>query len=115
MTPVMEVQGYLLGAGVCAGVAAAGLGAYRLFLRASRSVLVIPSHLERCASALERSVLAMEEHNSLGNMVLEIRKLLVATRDDINRDTAEHENFRRELRILSRRMEGERIYVQAPE
>jgi hypothetical protein len=112
MTLAMGIQGILLEAGVFVGACAAGLGACGFFMKAAHSVRMLPGQIERCACAMEHSVVAMEKHNSLGTLVLELRNLVVATRDDLNRERAEHDMFRREIRILSRRMEGQQLYAQ---
>jgi len=112
MTSVVEIQCILLGAGVFTGMAAAGMSAGRLFMRAARSVLVLPGQMERCAVALEQCVSAMEAQNALDKSVVELRELLVATRDELNRDKADHDHVRREIRILTRRMAGEHIHGQ---
>jgi hypothetical protein len=112
MTSVIELRDLLLGAGAFVGIGGAGLGAFRFFMRATLNMLALPGQMERCAVALEHSVVAMQEHNSISNLVVELRNRIVETRDEINRDRSEHDHFRREIRILARRMEGAKVYAQ---
>ncbi len=115
MISAAEIQAILLGAGGFVGTSVAGLGAYRFFMGASRGFLKIPTSLERGADALERSVKAAEMHNSVASTVQELKGLLGATREDIHKIMAERQEIGRELRIMSRKIEGFSCYAQDQE
>jgi hypothetical protein len=110
-----EIQALLLGAGGFVGTSVAGLGAYRFFAGASRGVMRIPVSLERGAVALERSVKAAEMNNAVATMVLELKGLIGATRDDIQKIMLERQEIGRELRIMSRKIEGFTCHAQEEE
>jgi hypothetical protein len=113
MTLALGLRSFLIEAGIFVGTIASGIGAYRFFIRAMRNLVSLPDQMERCACALEDSIGIMEKHNTLGTMVGELTNLVVATRDDLNRAKSEQEHFRREIRILARRIEGYSIYAQS--
>jgi hypothetical protein len=106
MISASEIQAWMLGAGGFLGTSMAGVGAYRLFSGAARHVAQIPVSLERGADALERSAQASEMHNAVGAMVVELKAMLTATREDIQKITVERQEIGRELRIMSRKIEG---------
>jgi len=110
-----ELQALLLGAGGFVGTSMAGAGAYRLFSIASRGIMRIPASLERGADALERSVKAMELQNAVSAQVVELKGLMTATRDDIQKVMLERQEIGRELRIMSRKIEGFCCYAQDQE
>jgi hypothetical protein len=110
-----EIQALLLGAGGFVGTSMAGIGAYRLFSGASRGVLRVPASLERGADALERTVKALETQNAVTAQVVELKGLMMATREDIQKIMSEREGIGRELRIMSRKIEGFSCYAQDQE
>jgi hypothetical protein len=113
MNVALGLRSFLIEAGIFVGTFSAGLGAYRFFIRAMRNLVSLPGQMERCACALEHSIGVMEKHNAMGTMMGELTNLVVATRDDLNRAKSEQEHFRREIRILARRIEGYSIYAQS--
>ena len=113
MNVVLGLRSFLIEAGIFAGTFAAGVGAYRFFIRAMRNLVSLPGQMERCACALEHSIGVMEKNNATGTTVVELRNLVVATRDDLNRAKSEQEHVRREIRILARRIEGYSLYAQS--
>jgi hypothetical protein len=115
MVNAPEIQALLLGAGGFVGTSVAGLGAYRFFAGASRGIMRIPASLERGADALERSVKAAEMHNAVGAMVVELKGLMTATRDDIQKVMLERQEIGRELRIMSRKIGGFSCYAEDEE
>ena len=112
MISAAQIQAVLLGAGGFVGTSMAGIGAFRFFSRASNGVLNIPHTLERGADALERSVKAAETHNAINAVVLELKGMLSATRDDIQKVMLERQEIGRELRIMSRKIEAFNCYAQ---
>jgi hypothetical protein len=115
MISAAEIQAMLLGAGGFVGTSMAGIGAYRFFSRASNGVLTIPSSLQRGAEALERSVKVAETHNALSTTVTELKGMLTATREDIQKVMLERQEIGRELRIMSRKIEGFSCYAEDQE
>lgn len=112
MISATEMQALLLGAGGFVGTSMAGIGAYRLFAVASRGIMRIPTSLERGADALERSVKALEMQNAVSAQVVELKGLMTATRDDIQKVMLERQEIGRELRIMSRKIEGFSCYAE---
>jgi exonuclease VII small subunit len=110
-----EIQALLLGAGGFVGTSMAGIGAYRLCAVASRGIMRIPTSLERGADALERSVRALEMQNAVSAQVVELKGLMTATRDDIQKIMLERQEIGRELRIMSRKIEGFSCHAQDQE
>ena len=90
----------------------AGVGAYRLFSAATRGVLRVPASLEKGADSLERVVQAVETHNAVSDQVMELKGLLMATREEIVKMGSEREQIGRELRLMSRKIEAFSCYVQ---
>jgi len=115
MITAPEIQAILLGAGGFVGTSVAGLGAYRFFAGASRGIMKIPACLERGADALERSVRAAEAQNAMSGMVVDLKGMLAATREDIQKIMIERQEIGRELRIMSRKIEGFDCYAQDQE
>jgi exonuclease VII small subunit len=115
MISAAQIQAILLGAGGFVGTSMAGIGAFRFFSRASRGILTIPASLERGAEALERSVKAAELHNALSSTVMELKGMLSATREDIQKVILERQEIGRELRIISRKVEAFSCYAQDQE
>ena len=111
MISASEIQALLLGSGGFIGTCMAGVGAYRLFSAATREVMRIPASLERGADSLERAALAVETHNAVSDQVVELKTLLMTTREDILRIGAEREQIGRELRLMSRKIEGFTCYA----
>ena len=107
-----EVQALLLGSGGFLGTCMAGVGAYRLFSAATRGVLRVPMSLEKGADSLERVVRAIESQNAVSDQVMELKGLLMTTRDDILKMGTEREQIGRELRLMSRKIEGFSCYAQ---
>ena len=107
-----EVQALLLGSGGFLGTCMAGVGAYRLFSAATRGVMRVPLSLEKGADSLERVVRALETQNAVSDQVMELKGLLMTTRDDILKMGTEREQIGRELRLRSRKIEGFSCYAQ---
>lgn len=105
------IQALLLGSGGFIGTCMAGIGAYRLFSAATRGVLRIPSSLEKGAESLERVVMAVETQNAVAEQVMELKTLLMTTREDILKIGSEREQISRELRLMSRKIEGFSCYA----
>ena len=112
MISATEIQALLLGSGGFIGTCMAGVGAYRLFSAATRGVLRVPASLEKGAECLERAVEAVETHNAVSQQVMELKTLLMATREEILKIGAEREQIGRELRLMSRKIEGFSCYAQ---
>jgi hypothetical protein len=112
MISVVEVQALLLGAGGFLGTSMAGVGAFRLFSAATRGVLRVPASLEKGAECLDRVVLAVETQNAVSDQVMELKGLLMTTREEIMKMGNEREQIGRELRLMSRKIEGFSCYAQ---
>lgn len=112
MVPAREIQDLLLGAGGFLGTCMAGVGAYRLFSAATRGVMRVPVSMEKGAECLERVVRAVETHNAISSQVSELKALLMTTREDIAKIGSEREQIGRELRLMSRKIEGFSCYAQ---
>jgi len=112
MIPAREIQELLLGAGGFLGTCMAGVGAYRLFSAAATGVMRVPHSLEVGAASLERVVAAMETQNLVTDQVVELKGLLMTTREDILKISNEREMIGRELRLMSRKIEGFSCYGQ---
>jgi hypothetical protein len=106
-----EVQALLLGSGGFLGTCMAGVGAYRLFSAATRGVLRVPTSLEKGAECLERVVQAVETQNAVSDQVMELKGLLMTTREEIMKMSNERELIGRELRLMSRKIEGFSCYA----
>ena len=115
MISASAIQDLLLGAGGFVGTSMAGLGAYRFFAGAAQGFMKIPASLERGADALERSVKAAENHHAVEAKVVELKGLLTATREDIQKVMQERQEIGRELRIMSRKLEESNCYAQDEE
>jgi hypothetical protein len=89
----------------------AGVGAYRLFSAATRGVLRVPTSLEKGAECLERVVQAVETQNAVSDQVMELKGLLMTTREEIMKMSNERELIGRELRLMSRKIEGFSCYA----
>ena len=111
MISASEIQALLLGSGGFIGTCMAGVGAYRLFSAATRGVLRVPASLERGAESLERVVRAVETQNVVSEQVMELKSLLMTTREDIMKMGSERELIGRELRLMSRKIEGFSCYA----
>ncbi len=107
-----EIQALLLGSGGFVGTCMAGIGAYRLFSAATRGVMRVPVSLEKGAGCLERVVSAIETQNAVSNQVTELKGLLMTTREEILKIGSEREQIGRELRLMSRKIEGFSCYAQ---
>jgi len=112
MISANEMQALLLGAGGFVGTGMAGVGAYRLFAAATRGVMRVPVSLESAAESLARVVRAIETQNVVSNQLTELKGLLLTSREDILRIGAEREQIGRELRLMSRKIEGITCYAQ---
>jgi hypothetical protein len=112
MISATEVQALLLGAGGFLGTSMAGVGAFRLFSAATRGVLRVPASLEKGAECLDRVVLAVETQNAVSDQVMELKGLLMTTREEIMKIGNEREQIGRELRLMSRKIEGFSCYAQ---
>jgi hypothetical protein len=112
MISAVEVQALLLGAGGFLGTSMAGVGAFRLFSAATRGVLRVPTSLEKGAECLDRVVLAVETQNAVSDQVMELKGLLMTTREEIMKMGNEREQIGRELRLMSRKIEGFSCYAQ---
>jgi len=107
-----EIQALLLGSGGFIGTSMAGVGAYRLFAAATRGVMRVPASLDKGAESLERMVQAVETQNAVSDQVMELKGLLMATREEILKMGNEREQIGRELRLMSRKIEAFSCYVQ---
>lgn len=105
MISANEIQALLLGSGGFLGTCMAGVGAYRMFSAATRGVLRVPASLEKGADSLERVVQAVETQNMVSEQVMELKGLLMATREEILKMGTEREQIGRELRLMSRKIE----------
>jgi hypothetical protein len=112
MVSASEIQALLLGSGGFLGTCMAGVGAYRLFSAATRGVLRVPASLEKGAESLQRVVQAVESSNAVSDQVMELKGLLMATREEILKIGNEREQIGRELRLMSRKIEGFSCYAQ---
>ncbi|MFZ0961671.1 MAG: hypothetical protein WAO35_12260 [Terriglobia bacterium] len=106
MISASQIEALLLGSGGFIGTCMAGVGAYRFFAAATHGVKRVPTSLERGADSLERVVRAVETQNMVSDQVTELKGLLMTTRDDILKLGSEREEFGRELRLMSRKIEG---------
>jgi hypothetical protein len=111
MVSANEIQALLIGAGGFLGTSMAGVGAYRLFATATRGLMRIPTSLEKTADSLERVVRAVETQNLVSNQVMELKGLLMVTREEITKIGAEREQIGRELRLMSRKIENFSCYA----
>ena len=89
----------------------AGIGALKLFSAATRGLLRVPISLEKGTDLLERAVHAVETQNGLTEQVLEVKAMVTATREEIQKMSGEREQFGRELRLISRKIEGFNCYA----
>ena len=112
MISANQIQALLLGSGGFIGTCMAGIGAYRLFSAATRGVLRVPTSLEKGADCLERVVRAVETQNAVTDQVVELKGLLMTTREEILKMGNERELIGRELRLMSRKIEGFSCYAQ---
>jgi hypothetical protein len=112
MISANEIQALLLGSGGFIGTCMAGVGAYRLFSAATRGVLRVPASLEKGADCMERAVVAVETQNAVSDQVMELKGLLMATREEIQKISNERELIGRELRLMSRKIEALSCYAQ---
>jgi hypothetical protein len=112
MISAATVQAVLLGSGGFLGTCMAGVGAFRLFAAATRGVLRVPLSMEKGADCLERVVRAVETQNAVTDQVVELKGLLMTTREEILKMGSEREQFGRELRLMSRKIEGFSCYAQ---
>ena len=112
MISASTVQALLLGSGGFIGTSMAGVGAYRLFSAATRGVLRVPISLEKGVECMERAVHAVETQNAVSDQVTELKGLLMTTREEIIKMGNERELVGRELRLMSRKIEGFSCYAQ---
>jgi hypothetical protein len=111
MISAVEIQALLLGSGGFLGTCMAGVGAYRLFSAATRGVLRVPVCLEKTADSMERMALAVETQNTVSDQVMELKGLLMTTREEILKMGTEREQIGRELRLMSRKIEAFSCYA----
>ncbi len=90
----------------------AGVGAYKLFSATTRGMMRVPISMEKGAECLERVVRAVETQNLVSEQVMELKGLLMTTREEILKIGAEREQIGRELRLMSRKIEGFSCYAQ---
>jgi hypothetical protein len=112
MFSATEIQALLLGSGGFIGTCMAGIGAYRLFSAATRGVMRVPASIDKGADALERMVRAVETQNAVTDQVMELKGLLMTTREEILKIGGEREQIGRELRLMSRKIESISCYAQ---
>ena len=112
MISASTVQALLLGSGGFIGTSMAGVGAFRLFTAATRGLLRVPVSLEKGAEFMERAVQAVETQNAVTEQVMELKALLMTTREEILKMGNEREQIGRELRLMSRKIEGFSCYAQ---
>jgi hypothetical protein len=111
MISANEVQALLLGSGGFLGTCMAGIGAFRLFSAAARGVMRVPISLEKTAESMERVVQAVETQNVVSEQVMELKTLLLTTREEIIKIGNDRELIGRELRLMSRKFEGFSCYA----
>jgi hypothetical protein len=104
------IQAVLLGSGGFLGTSMAGVGAYRLFSSATRGVMRVPNSLEKGVDFLERAVRAVETQNAVSDQVMELKGLLMTTREEIMKMSNERELIGRELRLMARKIESLAAY-----
>jgi hypothetical protein len=112
MISASSVQAILLGSGGFLGTCMAGVGAYKLFSATTRGMMRVPISMEKGAECLERVVRAVETQNLVSQQVMELKALLMATREEILKIGTEREQIGRELRLMSRKIEGFSCYAQ---
>ena len=112
MVSAATVQALLLGSGGFLGTCMAGVGAFRLFSAATRGMLRVPLSLEKGAEFMERAVHAVETQNAVSDQVMELKLLIMTTREDILKIGSDRELIGRELRLMSRKFEGFTCYAQ---
>jgi len=112
MINATTIQALLLGSGGFIGTCMTGVGAYRLFAAATRGVMRVPISMEKGADSLERMVQAIETQNAVTDQVMELKALLMTTREEILKIGSEREQIGRELRLMSRKIEGISCYAQ---
>ena len=112
MISAATVQALLLGSGGFLGTCMAGVGAFRLFSAATHGILRVPASLEKGAEFMERAVHAVETQNAVTEQVMELKALLITTREEIMKMSNEREQIGRELRLMSRKIEGFSCYAQ---
>src|SRR5690242_4157605 len=111
MITAATIQAILLGSGGFLGTSMAGVGAYRLFSTATRGALRVPNSLEKGVECMERAVRAIEAQNVVSEQVMELKALLMSTREEIIKMSNEREQIGRELRLMSRKIEGFTAYA----
>jgi hypothetical protein len=111
MISASSVQAILIGSGGFLGTCMAGVGAYRLFAAAARGAMRVPISMEKGAECLERVVQAVETQNAVSDQVMELKGLLMTTREEIHKMAGDREQFGRELRLMSRKIEGFSCYA----
>lgn len=112
MISATEIQALLMGAGGFLGASMAGVGAYRLFSGASRELAQIPGSLQSGAASLERVAEAVETQNLVSDQVMELKGLMMATREEVAKIAAEREQIGRELRLMSRKIDHAVSYAE---
>ena len=111
MISASSVQAILLGSGGFLGTCMAGVGAYRLFSAAAHGMMRVPISMEKGAECLGRVVQAVETQNAVFTQVMELKCLLMTTREEILKMGTEREQIGRELRLMSRKIEGFSCYA----
>jgi hypothetical protein len=106
MISANELQALLIGSGGFIGTSMAGIGAYRLFSAATRGVMRVPTSMEKTAECLARVAEAVETQNLVSDQVMELKGLLMATREEIIKIGNDRELVGRELRLMSRKIEA---------
>ncbi|MGA3323167.1 MAG: hypothetical protein ABSF45_01735 [Terriglobia bacterium] len=112
MISANQIQAVLIGAGGFLATSMAGVGAYRLFSAVTRGFMRVPISLEKGADSLERVVLAVETQNAVSDQVMELKGLLMTTREEIMKMGNEREQIGRELRLMSRKIETFACFAQ---
>src|SRR5690242_8462772 len=112
MVSASTIQALLLGSGGFIGTCMAGVGAFKLFSAATHGVMRVPASLEKGAEFMERAVQAVETQNAVSEQVMELKALLMTTREEILKMGNEREQIGRELRLMSRKIEGFSCYAQ---
>jgi N-acyl-D-aspartate/D-glutamate deacylase len=112
MISASQIEALLLGSGGFLGTCMAGVGAFRLFSAATHGVLRVPISLEKGAESLQRVMIAIEAQNAVTDRVMEMKALLMATREEILKMASEREEFGRELRLMSRKIEAFACFAQ---
>jgi uncharacterized NAD-dependent epimerase/dehydratase family protein len=112
MVDSAAIRDLLLGSGGFIATSMTGIGAYRFFASGAKKIAQIPMALTSGAEELSKLRVAVENDNSMKALVIEQGAVLKDIREDIGKMMGERQEIGRELRIISRKVEGLSIYGQ---